>query len=273
MYDEHLEPAFDRRNCDWQLDVEDFRGIGIIAIHLDEFQNARQIARLISLKARLAIAEHRYADAVETMQNNYRLGSDVARVPFLVCGLIGIAIDGMTNQTLLELIANSDSPNLYWALGELPEPPIDMRPAVRFEMDFGPRMFPLIHNAETTDHSPQEWNRLFVQTIRDLHTVGETPMAFGNGTATEKNVGAGLEATAVALAGYPHAKEWLIAHGMDRERSGKDGGRPGDRHLHRADLSPLCRRLGKFMASPISAITSTITTFESETGGGQAVRQ
>ncbi len=218
IYNGQLRPAFECNHCDWELGIEKMRGIDVISFGLPEFQDSREIARMLALCARLAIAEHRYEDAVEIMQQQYRLGRDVTKLPFLVCGLIGIAIDGMSNQTLLELIANPDSPNLYWALGELPEPPVDMRPAVRFEMDFGPRMFPLIHNAETTDHSPQEWDRLFVQTIRDLHTVGETPMPFSNGTATEKNVGAGLAATAVALAGYAHAKEWLITHGMDRER-------------------------------------------------------
>ena len=104
------------------------------------------------MRTRLAIAEHRYDDAIETMQKQYRLGRDVAKVPFLVCGLIGIAIDGMTNGTLIDLIANPDSPNMYWALTELPQPPIDLRPAARFEMDFGPRMFPFIHHAETTEH-------------------------------------------------------------------------------------------------------------------------
>ena len=55
----------------------------------------------------------------------------------------------MTNGTLIELIANHDSPNMYWALSELPQPLIDMRPAMQFEMDIGPRMFPFIDRTET----------------------------------------------------------------------------------------------------------------------------
>ncbi|HVT28559.1 MAG TPA: hypothetical protein VHE81_11150, partial [Lacipirellulaceae bacterium] len=218
LYRGYLQPAFELSGCDWELGVERLRGPDVISFLLPEFQNSREIARMLSLRTRLAIAEHRYADAVETMQQNYRLGSDVARVPFLVCGLIGIAVDSITNHALLDLIANPDSPNMYWAIGELPQPPIDLRLSVRFEMDFGPRMFPFIHNAETTDHSPQEWDRLFVQTIQDLHTVGSTRTLFSDGNITEQRVGAGITATAIALAGYPHAKEWLIANGMDRER-------------------------------------------------------
>src|SRR5262249_44706839 len=152
------------------------------------------------------------------MQQSYRLGRDVAKVPFLVCGLIGIAIDSVTSRTLLELIANPDSPNMYWAIGELPEPPIDLRPTVRFEMDLGPRVFPFIHNAETTDHSPQEWNRLFAQTIREFQEVGGPPPFPSLTSAASNNVIPGLAATAIGLAGYTHAKERLVAQGMDRDR-------------------------------------------------------
>jgi hypothetical protein len=218
IYDNHLKPAFERNDCDWQLNLEDWRGIEIISVHLEEFQNSREIARMLALRIRLAIAERRYDDAIELMKQNYRLGHDVAHVPFLVCGLIGMAIDGITDRTLIELIGNPDSPNLYWALGELSNPPIDMRPAVRFEMDFGPRMFPLIHNAETTDHSPQEWNRLFTKMVRDLDTVsgtGEPPQPAGTSL---KDLRAGLLATGIGLAGYSHAKQRLIAEGMDRGR-------------------------------------------------------
>jgi hypothetical protein len=216
VYDSNLKPAFQRSGCDWQLNVEELRGPEIISIHLSEFQDSREIGRMLALRTRLAIAEHRYGDAVELMRQNYRLGRDVAEVPFLVCGLIGIAIENITNRTLVEFIANPDSPNLYWAIGELPQPPIDIRPAVRFEIDFGPRVFPFIHNTETTDHSPQEWNRLLTQTIRDLQVVGEKMPMFNPADSFTKEVSARLTATAIGLTGYSHAKERLIAQGMNR---------------------------------------------------------
>jgi hypothetical protein len=166
---------------------------------------------MLALKTRLAISERRYGDAVDTIRMNYRLGRDVARPPFLVCGLIGIAIDGITNGTLIELIAAPDSPNLYWSLTELPQPLIDTREAARFELDFGPRMFPFLNRPVQTDHSPQEWNRLFTQAIRDLQSLG------GSNHPPQNDLEAGLAATGVALLGYSHAKAQLIAEGMDRD--------------------------------------------------------
>jgi hypothetical protein len=211
-----LEVAVHRRNCDWELGIDQIRGVDVISFLLPEFQQCREMARILVLRTRLAVADRRYDDAIGAIRMNYRLGHDAAQ-PFLVCGLIGIAIDGLANRSLVELIANPDSPNMYWALGELPDPPIDLRPTVRFEMGFGSRMFPFIHNSETTDHSPQEWNRLLTQTIHDLQTVGAAGVpGFDHTSANE--VESGLAATAIALLGYSHAKEKLIAQGMDRER-------------------------------------------------------
>jgi len=209
---DYLLDAMRRRDCDWELDMGELRGPDVIAFLLPEFQASRELGRILSLQSRLATAEGRYDDAIAAMRMNYRLGHDVAKEPYIVCGLIGIAIDGITNGTVTELIAAPNSPNLYWALTEMPQPPIDLRPAARFEMDFGPRMFPFIHNAETTEHSPQEWNRLFVNVIPDLAKLG------AEGLAVQSDAQAGLMATAVALLGYPHAKEQLVAQGFDRQQ-------------------------------------------------------
>jgi hypothetical protein len=154
-----ISDATTRRECNWELGIEDMRGVDVVAFLLPEFQHARELGRILALRTRLEVAERRYLDAIETMRQQYRLGHDVAQVPLLVCGLIGIAIDSMTNAELIEFIANPDSPSLYWALTELPQPLVNLQTAARFEMEFGPRLFPYIHNAETTEHSHGEWNR------------------------------------------------------------------------------------------------------------------
>jgi hypothetical protein len=211
----HLTEAMKRRDCDWQLGVEEMRGPQLISVHLEEFQNSRELARMLALETRLAIAERRYDDALRTMRMNLRLGRDVSTEPFFVCGLIGIAIGGVTHGTATELVAAPDSPNLYWALGELPQPLIDLRQAARFEADFGPRIFPFIHNAETAVRSAEEWNRLFRETVRDLAFVGDSSDDIWGGFP---RMSPHETAVAIALAGYPHAKRWLIEHGMDHER-------------------------------------------------------
>jgi hypothetical protein len=209
FYNDHLRTAFQRRNCDWELGIEETHDIELFSFMLWEVQGCREISRMMALRTRLAIAERRYNDAIELIRNQYRLGRDTAKMPFLVCGLVGVAIGNMANGPLVDLIANRDSPNMYWALSELPRPLIDVPWEARFEFGNGPRMFPFIDRAETTEHAPQEWARLFRQTVRDYSkVVGREFDA----------VEAGVAATLLGLAGYSHAKERLIADGMDRER-------------------------------------------------------
>jgi hypothetical protein len=217
IYDRQLRFAFERSDCDWELGIRDLRGVEIIEFLLPEFQSSRELARMMTLRTRLALAEHRYDDAIELMRQQYRLGHDVAKEPFLVCGLIGTAIDGIANGTITDLIACHDSPNMYWALTELPQPAVDLQSAVRFEMDFGPRMFPLIDHPETAEHAPQEWDRLYTQTVSNYSKIGGNLFGGNNGKELQ-GIEAGVGATGLALLGYSHAKDQLIAQGMDRER-------------------------------------------------------
>ena len=113
--------ATTRRECNWELGIEDMRGVDLVSFLLPEFQSARELARMLTLRTRLEIAERRYDDAIETMRQQFRLGHDVSQVPLLVCGLVGIAIDSLSSSALVEFIANPDSPNMYWALTEIPQ--------------------------------------------------------------------------------------------------------------------------------------------------------
>jgi hypothetical protein len=199
-------------NCDWELNVANLQGPRAISFSLEEFQQSRDLSRMLSMRTRLAIAEKRYEDAIGAMRINYRLSRDVATVPFIVCGLIGIAEAKITNGTMTELIAAPNSPNLYWALSELPQPMIDLRRADRFEVEIGERMFPFIHHTETTDRSPDEWNRQFKKTVQDLADVDSRHNRGLNSLDSD------LSAVGMALLGYSHAKQQLIAQGMDRQQ-------------------------------------------------------
>ncbi|MEX2317737.1 MAG: hypothetical protein WD669_11335 [Pirellulales bacterium] len=205
-----LAEATSRRECDWQLGIRELRGPQIIVFELDEFQHGREITRVLSLRTRLALAQRRYDDAIDSMRMNYRLARDTASEPLLVCGLIGIAQAMIMNGPLVELIAAPDSPNMYWALKELPEPFVDLRPAVRFEGSFAARIFPFLKDAETAERSPDEWNRLYQQMIRDLPSIRGAP---GFHTPNHE-----LGAALLAMAAYPHAKSQLIEQGLDRAK-------------------------------------------------------
>lgn len=208
--DQQLAHAVVRADCDWQFGERSLQGPEVIAFLLPEINESRSLARFLALRTRLAIAEGRHDDAIAAMQMTYRLATDTAKPPMLVCGLVGIAEARIANGTLLELIAEPNAPNMYWALAQLPQPFIDLNQAARFEASFAARIFPLIRDAEKTDRAPDEWNRLYQQAVRDLPSIRGAP---GFETPNYE-----LGAALLALVAYPHAKARLIEQGMDRAK-------------------------------------------------------
>ena len=207
-----LETAAFREHCDWDLRLRDLEGPEVVMFLLPEVQELRAMARLLHMKARLEIAEGRHEDAIKTLQLGYKMGQDTGKPLTLVHGLVGIALTDIMNEQVEQLINADGSPNLYWALTALPQPAIDMRPAMRLEMSFGTRMFKFLKDVETVQRSPEEWRRLLIQTFKELEMFGGM---VGNGGSREA-VQWGV--TALAMHGYPKAKRLLIAGGMDPKR-------------------------------------------------------
>ena len=131
-----IERATRCRYCDWGLAEEDLSGPEVIEFLLPSVQQTRSISRVLALQTRIAIAEKRFDRAAELMRMNYQLGSSVGKMKFLVCSLVGLAEVGITNDTMIDMIATPGSPNMYYALSELPRPMVDLRESFRMEMSF-----------------------------------------------------------------------------------------------------------------------------------------
>jgi hypothetical protein len=207
-----LREASARRDCEWGFDLHSIRGPELYAFLLPEIQEARQLSRFLTLRARLAVEERRFDDAIDDLRINFKLAGDVANEPLLVSGLVGIAQAAVGNQTLIRLIAAPNSPNMYWAITELPDPLVDLRGAVRFEMSSFLRVFPFMRDAETLEHSPEEWSRLLAHALSELGplTGGSDPL--GNDTVRR------LAVSGLGLAAYTPAKQRLREQGFDAER-------------------------------------------------------
>lgn len=198
-----------REDCDWGRHIDELEGLEIISVLLPDVQEMRQLARMLMLRTRVAVADGDYERAIEQLRMNYRLGQNVGSDPILVCGLVGIAIASLGNGELPELIAAKDSPNLYWALAELPRPLVDLHPAVRFELNWGARIFPVLMDPEEQRHAPEEWARLIAKSLQDMQAAG-AGQVWNDWTAKFGALGLGLLA-------YPEAKARLIAGGMSAD--------------------------------------------------------
>lgn len=216
-----LEVAALRETCDWDLRVQELRGTQVISMLLHDFQELRELSRLVAYKARWEVQQGKFEDAIITMRMGYRMAHDAARPPLLINALIGIAIAAQTNVAALDLIDAPQSPNLYWALKQIPHPLVDIRPAMEFEMRMPYQIFPFLSDAESAERSPDQWRRLLEQAALQLREVGVEV----NPLRGVDETNGGLQqlqtqflATALMMRAYPDAKRELIASGLPPDR-------------------------------------------------------
>lgn len=207
----YVSPGSRCRKTDWGVSFVDVKGPDVIAFLLPEIQAMRSIGRAVALRTRLAIYEHRYDDAIELMRMNYRLGRDVGTQPILVSGLVGVAICGLTNRSAIDLIAAPDSPNLYWALTELPRPQVSFRDALRLEIAIGPRMFEILDDPENKTRTAEEWNALW---RRDANLVRQ----FDDWRGPEETIASKFAPLLHGFTGYAHASKRLKDWGYTAEQ-------------------------------------------------------
>ena len=116
---ELMEKAARRRECHWELPVE---GGNIFSIPLPDVGVLRHLAMLVALEARLNIVEAHYDEALTNLQTGFALVQHLSQDGPLIYPVLGFAIAEMMNQQLQLWVQMPDSPNLYWALAELPQP-------------------------------------------------------------------------------------------------------------------------------------------------------
>jgi len=191
--------------CDFDYRIRESREP--FAILLPEVSMMRGLARALALKARVEILEGDYADAVETIKSGVEMARHTAETPFLVSGLVGTAIYRIMHAELELLIQQPDAPNMYWALSTLPRPIIDYREALECESDFFFIMFPQLHDLD------RKFDDLDFD-LSDLQSGMNSVMNMSDGGSEWQMRGL---VAAMALKGYPAARDWMIELGFTRE--------------------------------------------------------
>ncbi len=200
--------------CDWEYPIRGNKNV--IGVIIDEVQECRDLARALMVKIRLEIHDKNYDAAIRSL----RVGKTLARhlgegCPFIVGYLVGIAIDSMMNECLLELIQQPDAPNLYWTLAAFPPSPFSYADSMEVEMDVLRLMFPEVARAmdepdAMTENDWKEFNRVLVKAAPSLIDSGW----FSNDIKPETAV---LIASGWGIAAYPKAKLWLASEGKTEQ--------------------------------------------------------
>jgi hypothetical protein len=210
---EQLREATQREQCDFDYRLRERGGIEIISFLLPEIQEMRTFGRYLRYKARVEISERKYDDALASLRMGYRLGKDAGSERLLINGLVGIAISSITNSEVEHWIGSPESPNLYWPLASLQQPLVDLRPALEQEVRFPEIMFPFLKDAETSQRSAEEWQRVLNESVRQIGQIQS------NGPPQSQNpldqLQTSLATTALIMRAYPVAKEELKNSGLD----------------------------------------------------------
>jgi hypothetical protein len=195
--------------CDWGDPIREFG----VDTRLDAAQKMRNVARILALVARLQIAEHRHDEAIETLRLNYALSRNLGHSPTIVQSLIGMAIDGVSNEVVRELIAEPGSPNLYWALSELASRPVELREGMSYETRFWDFTIHNLGDLERRTLTPDEALGIAKKLWKST-AVERSPLVSHGPWGAEHE----LALVASALAVEPEARAYLVEHGYGAER-------------------------------------------------------
>lgn len=122
-----LEQAARCKRCDWSYEYVD-----------DETQSQnlrgyRTIVFLLALQVRFQIAQGRYDKALCTMQTGFAMAKHLSNGPTLVDGFVGIGTGTFICRQLEQFVQRPDTPNLFWALRDLPQPFLDLTQQSKLE--------------------------------------------------------------------------------------------------------------------------------------------
>lgn len=176
-----------RERCDWELPPLTFQTIQAY-LPLSMLQNCRTLATLLSIQCRLQLVEGRFDDAAETLQTGFAMSRHLCQGDLLIQNLVGIAIATIMLGQVEEWIQTPGSPNLYWALTDLPRPFCDLRRSIEHEWNTFHRSFPnlrRLRNEKLTERQAKELVKEVFDVLNKLAEDNATDIAASKRTRDE----------------------------------------------------------------------------------------
>jgi hypothetical protein len=186
-----------RDHCDFDppYRTEGFRTL------LPFLNDARGLARLAALSARLKIAAGDFDGAVADLALPLVQAHHLNERAVLLQLMVASSASELALRQVQELIAQENAPNLYWALGDLPAPLLDVRAAMKMERAWAYFSIPQLKEARAGRLTAEQWSQALsaMREIRgDLHSYGPT--------APPEQVMLAM----ISVKEYPLAKKYLL---------------------------------------------------------------
>ncbi len=194
-----VETAATRVRCVWESTVREHGFMALLPGRVE----VRTLAKLLALRIRLEIAERRFDDAVESLQLGFAMARHLQEGETLIEGLIGIAIANIMLDRIDEFIRQPGSPNLYWALTDLPSPLVSMRNGLMVEREALEMTWPDIHRIEGEPMAAEQWKTFLREGIAKMFV----------GLGEERSRESAALLVALSTKYYPTARQHLIDRG------------------------------------------------------------
>ena len=113
------------KDCNWPQGEPDDRSV--------DLNGYRKLAFILELWARLEISQGGYEGAIIAMRTGFGMARHLGQSPMIVQGLVGISVGAIMCKELEQYVQGQDSPNLYWALADMPKPFVDVEKSIEHE--------------------------------------------------------------------------------------------------------------------------------------------
>ena len=229
-----------RQTCNWEFDSRQ-EGVGLL---IPEIQQMRSLARLVALQARIAVLDRKTDEAIEWLQTGYAMSRHISQGPFLIQGMVGMALTAVMARPLEDLIQAPGTPSLYWALADRPHPFIDLSAAFEGERLLLEREIPQLRELDTGPWS-LERGRMFAEELaRQAVQAGQDrgAVAFGFGIARVASLVPPRRIGSAGGPGLSRGQARLDRPGSTPCASRGDAGRPGRRAAQFPVVPAVARR-------------------------------
>jgi hypothetical protein len=109
---------------DWQILLKvKTDGIGLL---IPDVQKIRALAAGLQGRFRDENSKRRFDDSIRTAKTMFAMSRHMSEHPTLIGDLVGIAIAAIAIEPMEEMLEQPGSPNLYWALTNLPSPMVPL---------------------------------------------------------------------------------------------------------------------------------------------------
>lgn len=163
-----VELAGRRIDCNWDSPFREM-GAETLLPHLEPLLHG--VGRLVWVRAQRQIETGKTDDAISTIRLGYEMSDKIGREGTLVSALVALAVDGMMDDCVAQLASEPESPNLYWALSELPRRQTMLRHSLDVESQWAVRPVPTLAKVGSGEQlSANQWREVLakIQRLADL---------------------------------------------------------------------------------------------------------